>query len=363
MKKIILLLALSSNAFALDQIIHPYMSVRSEGMGGVRYTTGLYDENFFANPARATANPKFRFSLFDLQTEINSNTINTVQNLTKGGDALKNLASSAGDDNHGRIQLGLLEFFMPPGEDSKTAFAFGLIESTQFDIDLRRSYQLSPQAIADVGPAFTVARRFMENDELSVGLTGHLMYRLSSNPNFSLVDLLKGSSISPAQSGGEGAMFDFDVGGTYKLPFTQWDWDFSTALAIDNVLGGNYSNLKLDIINTGVHAQPQPRSYSAGIVAHNAAWKKLTDTLVAIEFTDVGNNPDGGMFRLIHIGAESHYGLIAMRVGINQGYFTAGVGFDLKVLNIEAATYGEEMSDNPGNLEDRRYAFRLQFKI
>ena len=50
-------LALSPSAHALDQIIRPYQSVRSAGMGGVRITTGLYDENFFNNPARVTANP------------------------------------------------------------------------------------------------------------------------------------------------------------------------------------------------------------------------------------------------------------------------------------------------------------------
>jgi len=40
-------LSISMRSEAVDQITRPYQSVRSAGMGGVRITTGLYDENFF----------------------------------------------------------------------------------------------------------------------------------------------------------------------------------------------------------------------------------------------------------------------------------------------------------------------------
>ena len=45
---------------------------RSDAMGETRITTGLYDENFFNNPARVTANPRFRFTIVDFAAEGNS---------------------------------------------------------------------------------------------------------------------------------------------------------------------------------------------------------------------------------------------------------------------------------------------------
>ena len=41
-------------AFALDQIVRPFYGIRAAGMGGTRISTGLYDEVFYGNPARAT---------------------------------------------------------------------------------------------------------------------------------------------------------------------------------------------------------------------------------------------------------------------------------------------------------------------
>src|SRR5690606_20233983 len=69
---------------AADRIIRPFHSVRSLGMGGVFLTTGLYDENFFGNPARVTANPKWKVQIFDLAVEANASTISSLSSLLSG---------------------------------------------------------------------------------------------------------------------------------------------------------------------------------------------------------------------------------------------------------------------------------------
>ena len=65
----VLSLTLATPSSALEQIIRPYQSIRSAGMGGVKITTGEYEENFWGNPARVAFNPKWRLTFFDFSAE------------------------------------------------------------------------------------------------------------------------------------------------------------------------------------------------------------------------------------------------------------------------------------------------------
>ena len=350
----------SSLSYGLDQITRPYQSVRSAGMGGVRYTTGLYDENFFGNPARATANPGFRITLLDPMVESTTSTISQVGTIAGGSNVLSNLSDTSGTNLHGRIQLTMPSVYFQPG---KMSYAVGLITSAQFDLDLRKSFQLEPDAVIDIGPAITVARKLLKDDALSVGITAHATYRLSANEDFSLINLLQGTSISPSSNGGEGAHIDFDVGGTYRLPWKPLGFDFNTALAINNILGGNYSNLGIRIADLTSRPTRQPRTLNfGGSLSKDTLWI-FRDFVFALEITDIGNSGGGSFFRLIHFGSEAKWGIISTRLGFNQGYITAGLGFDFSFFTIDLATYGEELALNAGELQDRRLAVKFAFQI
>ena len=168
---------------------------------------------------------------------------------------------------------------------------------------------------------------------------------------------------------------DFDLGATYQLPLGLGSpFRYHVGASVDNLLGGGYDNISLNLISqlkcthsdgsiSSCLPNAQPRSYNFGVSATRASWWKLADTTFALEVTDIGNNPDGSLYRLIHLGAETHWSVLAVRAGINQGYWTAGLGLDLRFFTLDAATYGEEMSLNPGGNEDRRYALKIAFQI
>lgn len=347
--------------FALEGIVRPYQSIRSAGMGGVRLTAGFYDENFFSNPARVTANPRWKVQLPDLLFESTATTFKTIGTLisSSGENFLGKLAGTAGENNHVRIQTTFPGVYIPK---EKWSFAFAMISSSQADIDLRRSFNIEPTFLTDVGPAFNVGRKLLENDALSVGITAHATYRIFTNITF--LDLIKGASFSPSKSGGEGAHLDFDLGATYELPWKPCEGvDLSAALAINNLFGGKYSNLGFKPFNLSALPQKQPRSLGFGVAARKAELWKFTDAVLALEFTDIGNNPNGSLFRTVHLGGETHYGVLRGRVGINQGYFALGVGVQTRAFEFDLATYGEEMSLNVGGLQDRRFAVKLSFQI
>lgn len=353
----------SGTAHALDQIVRPYQGARSAGMGGVRYTTGLYDENFFANPARATANPRMRITVIDLMSETSSSAISNIGALTGGSDFYKDLSSTSGSNNHVRAQYVFPGIYFS-ADEGKMGFGIALITSVQVDAALRRSFQIEPMGIADIGPAITVARKFLENDALSVGLTTHFTYRAGVNQPFTLVDLISGKSLSLNSIGGQGAHFDADIGGTYVLPVEPLAFKITTALAINNLLGGGYSNLATEVISgLPINAPRQPRTFNLGASATKAELGPFKDSVFALEVTDIGNNSGGSLFRTIHLGGEVRYGVLLPRLGFNQGYISAGLGLDLSHFTFDLATYGEEMTLNTGGLQDRRFVMKLAFQI
>ncbi len=358
-----IVLLFSTSVYALDGIIRPYQSVRSAAMGGVRMTTGLYDENFFNNPARVTANPASEFTLIQITPiETTSNTIKEISSISNGNDPLKSLTNNAGKNIHDRLQIVLPAFYWAATEERKLAFALGMITSLQIDADIRQSYQTSLDGILDIGPTLTIGRKFLAHDELSIGINTHLTYRVGTSPNFSLVDYVRGSSLGIKSIGGEGSMIDFDLGSTYKLG--EWNnFVLSMGGAIQNILGGNYSNLKFTPLKIGSLPPAQPRSYGLGVSVTRSSWVFFTDTALAFEVTDIHNNPDGSVFKLLHLGGETHWKSFAFRAGLNQGYWTAGLGIDFRFITLDLASYGEEMGLNAGTLEDRRYTLNLGLHI
>ena len=358
-----------SNSFALDQIIRPYQTVRSAGMGGVRITTGEYEENFNSNPARVAANPVWRITLLDLSLETSTATINHMNDLSKAkSDNLQPIAETVGDNLHARIQTAMPGFYSP-NPDGKIAWAFALLTSTQIDIIARRNYSIDPTTIIDVGPTFSLARRYLPENALVVGFNTHLAYRAANRRGYSLADVIQGTSFSPSKNGDNGAMIDFDLGGTYD--FNHWTphgIHFHTALTINNLLDGQYKNLSFHPIKSaGTTPRTQPRSIGVGLSATkeevSLVFTKLSHLMAALEFTDIGNNKNGSLFRTIHIGAEARWKALRPRIGLYQGYPAAGLGLDFKILSLDLATYGEEMSLNTGGKEDRRVALRLAFHI
>jgi hypothetical protein len=358
--------AVALSAHADEQIFRQYESVRDYGMGGLKITTGLYDDNFFGNPARAAANPVWRFTIFDPAVMVDNHFVSNVNSFgTGGGQLIQNVANTAGEDNHLRVQTTMPAWYLPPSETRRWAVAFAIITSSQTDLSIRQNYSISDDAIIDIGPAFTYAYQLLSDRSWSVGATAHLSYRLATNQPYTIADLLDGKSFSLHEIGQQGTTEDFDLGTTKVFPWHPMGIEFSAAAAINNVLGGNYNSDLVHVIdNIGTNPLPANRSFGFGFSAKRDIGYFFHDVIVGVEAYDIGNNTNGSLFRTIHMGVESRIlKVLRPRLGINQGYLTAGAGIDLKLLEIEAATWGEELSLNPGGLQDRRYGIRVALQL
>lgn len=354
----------TSHAVAYDNIIRPFQTIRGAAMGNVRYTTGLYEENLFSNPARTADNPTWRLDVFNTSFEVNSALISNLDAVTGGGDDIDAAADAAGDNHHLRVQTLFPAVYFPRIFSSKNSLAIGLFTSTQLDAGLRRNLALEPQTYVDAGLVVSLARRI--NERVNVGVNLRAMQRIASDGSFSTIDYIRTQSFDTfVDNAGEGTIIDFDAGVTHDIPWKPMGWQLQSAFAVNNILGGKPNKYaEIDLVDkAGLAAPKNPRTFNIGI-SGSKPFLIFSNFTGAFEITDIGNNPNGSMFRTFHFGAEgSLKDWIMLRAGINQGYLCAGIGFDLPVLDIELATYGEEMSLNVGGQEDRRYAMNIKIAI
>lgn len=82
----------------------------------------------------------------------------------------------------------------------------------------------------------------------------------------------------------------------------------------------------------------------------------------AIDYKYV-NRADIQFGKKISLGIEVSLPLLVFRAGFNQGYYTGGVGVDLGIIKVDAATYAEELGEFPGQIEDRRYIAQATFEV
>lgn len=65
----------------------------------------------------------------------------------------------------------------------------------------------------------------------------------------------------------------------------------------------------------------------------------------------------------LHMGVELGLPIIDLRAGLYQGYTSYGLGINLGILQVEAASWGVELGGYPGQFESRRYMVQATVRI
>ena len=351
-----------NSAHAYHPIIRDFHSVRTAGMGDIRYTVGLFEENFFANPARSADNPENLLQIMKISLESSKATLSNLGKLTKSGNELNTFVDSLGDPMSARLQIIPISFHAKNFITDKWAMGLGLFFSAQTLPLVSNSGSVDVNTAITAGPVLNLSRRLLEEDRLVVGANLHTQIRANSK-NFSIQEFFNGQNMANSVQGGSGMGVDFDLGSTFRPHWKTGGFDYQLAFTINNVLGGKYTNLGKPINAWPNGPYATSRSVSFGLSAERKDWIGLDRVLFALESTDNGNNENGSFFRTLHAGAQGSWSIFHVRTGLNQGYLTAGFGLDLVVFSLNLATYGEELGLNPGVKQDRRYALDLGFKI
>lgn len=371
---LVTLLLAANPAWALEEIMKNYRGIRSLGMGGVVTTTGRYDESLFGNPATGAENPESRLSILEITGEANDNFISDVSDINAarsagGTEILSKLADKGlvGKVEHTRLTFIAPGYYNPTLFGENTGFSAGLLVNSQTSLQLHADATLDAQALLDVGPAFAVTHKLLDgNLDLGIQLQG--LYRLAGDPSYRATDFLAGQKISLSSIAGQGVGIDTSIGAYYKLPFAvPFFKQIGLGASFNNLMQSTYRVTGRELVGS-VRGNPpnNDRTANAGVNAVLPDALVFTDSTFAIEMQNMGTTRrQASFFKKLHFGGETHlFGdLLAVRAGFNQGYVGGGLGLDLPVVDLDFATYGEEMGALTGTLQDRRFAFRLSFNI
>jgi hypothetical protein len=188
---------------------------------------------------------------------------------------------------------------------------------------------------------------------LDVGFVGKRVTRLAGGVQIGASSLAYlDSNVLEDSIMREGTGYGLDFGAKLKFPTP---WNPSVSFAWQDIGDTSYS-IKAD--------SPQPMSTKDRMHIGIGFEKDFTAFVLrpAIDYRYL-NSSNVQVGKQLHAGLEIELPIIALRGGFNQGYYTAGISFDFWLLRLDAATYGVELGEYPGQQEDRRYALQISADI
>jgi hypothetical protein len=168
-------------------------------------------------------------------------------------------------------------------------------------------------------------------------------------PASQVVSILSGSSVDTGALAGQ---FNFGLG---------FDAGVLAELPLGYGFKANFGTAFLDIGDTkfGGTSDPQVGNWSVGAALLYRSM--LLDGSLSYEYSHILNPVDP--LKRNHLGLEIGLPIIKAYGGVNQVYFTYGVGVDLWIVKIYALSYGEEQATYIRQDPTRRYLFKLDLKF
>jgi hypothetical protein len=156
-----------------------------------------------------------------------------------------------------------------------------------------------------------------------------------------------------------------------KSDFTQWGVGYAMDLganvvidapAMNVVLSGVWQNVGDTKFRSDNNSNIPTDKSSMGVGAGLIMDFPFLSVAPSIDVVDL-NRSDIQLMRKINFGVEVGLPLLDLRAGFNQGYYSLGAGVGLGPLQLDAATYGVETGEYPGQREDRRYMVEMTLEL
>lgn len=327
-------------------------SVRALGMGDAFTAIANDGSALFYNPAGLAKVGDINWKVFGLKVG------------GSGVDALDKAQDFKDDDNTSTDDYAdLIEEFY--GENASASIGLESIFSAPFiafgyyshtDLIARVDNPVYPEvyldAINDVG--YTAGLGFPLGPFMQAGFALKYIKRMGTNSTYrasTLADLDKEVIVTEVTKWGKG--YGADVGLNFVAPLPIVTTTFA-------VTWKNIGDIKFTSDNLDQTMPKEESDLTLGIGV-------LIDTPIvsvapAIDFRYL-NRADLQLTRKVNFGVEIDLPIVDLRAGFREGYYTAGAGVDLGLFKVEAATYGVELGNYPGQIEDRRYVAEFSMEL
>jgi hypothetical protein len=343
------LMMISMSSAQAAELVETWTSVRAMGMGNA-YTAHVSDSDaLFYNPAGLARESGFTWTVFDPRVGVaNSEALQNSAQLMNGSDM-----SAFFDSLYG------VPIWVSGG--MKTAVRFGNFAFAGFGSADVSGYLANPayptfnlNYFVDYGGAVGVG--IPAGPFMNLGIGVRRITRTGTAAPLGAAKLAtitsNGDSLK-SELMNRGTGYGLDLSSTFTIPMPVVHPLFS-------VVWKNIGNTDF-VLESGSKA---PQAIPSEIILGSALEIDLPLVTItpAFDYKHL-NRSDVQMGKKVHLGLEVELPLLSLRAGINQGYYTFGAGFSTGILKIDAATYGVEMGEYPGQMQDRRYVVQVTFEL
>jgi len=341
-----LVLLLSFDAYA-KEFPYIYKGARPLGMGGAFVALSDDANALFYNPAGLANIRETRVSPFIVEIELGEGAFQFNKDyMDLDFDSTKDVGDFLNDymGDYGHVSTSIFPNYTRPN------MAFGVIGSAKYNPHVRdRQYpKLVMDAVGDVGACGGYAHSFLD-DSLLVGSNLKYLFRRSIDKEYTVADITTNGfedRVDDDYSNGSGILLDLGI--IYKFQTSDEDTTqhpFQIGLSISNLVGNKLG----DATDLDPHID---LGFS----------KRTGDLTLAADYVDILNQmgDDDDVPKRIHLGIEyAATKTLKLRAGVNQGYFTMGMGMETKRVQLDILSYAEEVGSYSGNDKDRRYLVRF----
>ena len=343
---------MSAGSFASEYYVQ-FRSIRQNGMGGAAIAVVDDETSLLTNPAGLGKLRGEILTLIDPDLEINSAdySIAAGQNLltqTSLQDVENMMSQTGAGGQHFHLNAQAMPSFVVPN------FGIGFFGKytvnsdstvTNVHIDFANDYSF----------VLGYCLRFLDG-RLKLGFNIK-----ATDRSVATLDTAPNTSLNMSQSVQEGIGVGSDVGLLITLP-----WDYLPTLGVVLRDAGNTSyNLNQGYLyNTTARPPDQIQDVDLGL-SISPILGKSTRMQVAIDYLgEISAAKELDSMKRVHAGMEFNFGdLLFLRAGMNQRYWTAGVEIALQNIQIQVASYGEEIGTSTSYLEDRRFEGKIAFRF
>ncbi|GAB4269267.1 MAG: hypothetical protein Kow0029_05220 [Candidatus Rifleibacteriota bacterium] len=357
---LIFVLLIAHSSFSATPVI--YETTRALAMGGTCVAIADDQQALFCNPAGLGMQTKSSYSIFDPFFERNRDFDKVDSHIA----ALSN-SDTAGSRNsnydnlikiigkHGWQAFSNLAYYL-----GGTGFGMGVYyrESESYSVKNPVNPVVKSRVEKDALVSGSIARSFFENQHLfndrAIGWWGATMKfasRRAADKSFYARDFSLLNEKVLKDTDRSGATMDFDLGAIWQLNNS---WQPTIGVFAGNILSSEFS--------ADIGTLKRQFAFGASFRPLTGPPERNEKLLLAVDYWETGD--DRSALTKLRMGAEfklsRHFFL---QTGIRSGYFSVGASIKWNDWRFQAATYSEELGQNPGDNEDRRYALSAAWQF